>query len=122
MHAEEVDLTTNYPLLPHLKRARHPTDESDEFARRGGPDADMPVGPPAGGFQGPVQEGDGVVEAEHGLCVFDVIGVEEGVEVGQVGGGGEVEGYPVEAGDEGVGGFGDKVGVGCGVYGAGGGC
>ncbi len=57
----------------------------------------MPFLAPAGGLEGPVEEGLRVVEAEHGLAVLDVVAVQELVDLFQLFLVAEVHRYPFEA-------------------------
>ena len=71
--AEEVDLDDGDGVLADAEFGRDAEDAGEEDAGFGCADADMPAFFPAGGFEGPAEEGFGVVETEHGLFVFDVV-------------------------------------------------
>lgn len=92
VNAKEIDLGTLEDVGPYAKSDRNPRYESDELPRLGRTDANMPLFSPSWRFEGPgsisrrpqfygeehqlpVEEGNGIVESEHGLIIFDVMPV-----------------------------------------------
>ena len=73
MHAEEVDLGAHDLTPVQLHFDRDARDESEELLALTCAHADNPVRVATWRHQGPPKEGNGVIEAEHGIVIFDII-------------------------------------------------
>ena len=79
VHAQEVDLGHGHDLAPDADPSRDAADEGDELLGGAHPDAhtNVPIPEVTRGTESPAQELQRVVEPEHVLVVFHVVGREQ---------------------------------------------
>ena len=73
MDAEEVDLGAHDLAPVQLHFDWDARDESEELLALAGAHANNPVRVATWRHQGPPKEGNGVIEAEHGIVILDII-------------------------------------------------
>jgi len=75
--AEEVDFRSFDEVFSHPKVDRDTGDEGDELLRCRDTNTDVPFFEPARRLERPVEEGCGVIKAEHCLTILDVMASKE---------------------------------------------
>ena len=99
---EEVNFTDTHGLFTDLDVARNTRNEGEDFLGFLLANTNVPVLVVAGRSEGPLQEGAGVVEAEHGVIILNVVFVQEMIDLVKFVGVGDIRGEPFEDGSDGV--------------------